>query len=140
MNRQIIGILILFAIGLSSCVSYKQAVIDKSEIPESDIYFILHQKKQKWFMYDIDVRNDTVYGKVCSIIDWSLEVNSIHLYLRSDLEIPEEEHSHLDIPYDAIISAEVNEKDKRETLWVSLGIFGTYMISIGILLLLVVLL
>ena len=91
-------------------------------------------------MYDIDVRNDTVYGKVCSIIDWSLEVNSIHLYLRSDFEIPEEEHSHLDIPYDAIISAEVNEKDKRETLWVSVGILGIYMISIGILLLLVVLL
>ena len=130
--------MILFAIGLSSCVSYKQAVIDKSEIPESDIYFILHQKKQKWFMYDIDVRKDTVYGKVCSIIDRSLEANFIHLYLRSDLEIPEEEHSHLDIPYHAIITAEMNKKNKSETFLVSVGVFGAYIISMGLLLLLLV--
>jgi len=133
--RKLAGILLILVIGLSSCVSYKQAVIDKSELPVSDIYFILHQKKQLWFMYDIDVKHDTVYGKVCSNIDNSLQGRTLHLYLRSELEIPGEDHSKLGIPYQSIITAEMNKKDKGETFLVSTGIFGLYMISMGIILL-----
>ena len=116
----------------SSCIIYKHQPVNKHNIPEGDYYCIVHQKQQQWFMYNTRLASDTISGIICSTIDKSLECNFLHLYVSSELKVPEAEHGDFSIPTIEIYTAEINTRDKFKTNTLSLSAGGFYIILMGV--------
>lgn len=128
MRRSLKIYIILFVCFLASCTQYEQVAIQKKDIPQEGHFFIVHQQQQQWFMYEARIGEEVITGKICSVIDKSLEVRFIHLYVSSDLVIPTEEHTELIIPYSEIYTAEINQRDKYKTNTLSIAGIGFYLI------------
>jgi hypothetical protein len=119
-----------------SCTSWKQVSIDKYHIPDKEYYVILHKEQDQWFMYDVEISNDSIHGMLSNVTDKSLEARFLHLYIASITNIPEDEHVLCSIAIEDILTAQVSEPDRKRSLGISYATFGAYAITVAVIFLL----
>jgi len=121
LDFKILILLMVFS-GLTGCAVFYETTVTKDYVTndENKIY-IIHQKQKRWLLYDVEIIDEHIHGKICSTIDESQKVRFVNIYIFSGHTMPDIENEATVIPFSEINTIEVNNVDKGWSSIYSIG-------------------